>query len=173
VEQIFHAESSGHPLEFVRCDGTAGDRLLHHLTETFQEAANRISPSIISVPQTPTAMVSTSIEPWRTLRCISTQRAWLLRLGFALLEVRYEYESPMTIATNVYSRIDPATGILLAAGLNGVSRSLNINTPKGNVSPRLGLAYSVDNKTVVRAAFGTFYGTIFQNLGGQLAYPGI
>ena len=34
------------------------------------------------------------------------------------------------------------------------------------------MAYSVDDKTVVRAAFGTFYGTIFQNLGGQLAYPG-
>jgi hypothetical protein len=88
------------------------------------------------------------------------------------LGVRYEYESPMTIATNIYSRIDPATGQLLAAGLNGVSRSLNINTPKGNVSPRIGLAYSIDEKTVVRAAFGTFYGTIFQNLGGQLAYPG-
>jgi hypothetical protein len=88
------------------------------------------------------------------------------------LGVRYEYESPMTIATNIYSRIDPATGTLLAAGLNGVSRSLNINTPKGNVSPRFGLAYSIDDKTVVRAAFGTFYGTIFQNLGGQLAYPG-
>jgi hypothetical protein len=34
------------------------------------------------------------------------------------------------------------------------------------------LAYSIDDKTVIRAAFGTFYGTIFQNLGGQLAYPG-
>ena len=88
------------------------------------------------------------------------------------LGLRYEYESPMTIATNIYSRIDPSTGVLLAAGLNGVSRSLNINTPKGNVSPRIGLAYSIDDKTVVRAAFGTFYGTIFQNLGGQLAYPG-
>jgi hypothetical protein len=88
------------------------------------------------------------------------------------LGIRYEFESPLTIATNIYSRIDPNTGTLLAAGLNGVSRSLNINTPKGNFSPRIGLAYSVDNKTVVRAAFGTFYGTIFQNLGGQLAYPG-
>ncbi|MBB5062440.1 TonB-dependent receptor [Granulicella mallensis] len=88
------------------------------------------------------------------------------------LGVRYEYESPLTIATNIYSRIDPSTGKLLAAGLNGVSRSLNISTPKADVSPRIGLAYSVDNKTVIRAAFGTFYGTIFQNLGGQLAYPG-
>jgi hypothetical protein len=88
------------------------------------------------------------------------------------LGIRYEYESPMTVANNIYSRIDPATGVLLAAGLNGVSRSLNINTPKGDVSPRIGLAYSVNDKTVVRVAFGTFYGTIFQNLGGQLAYPG-
>jgi hypothetical protein len=88
------------------------------------------------------------------------------------LGIRYEYEAALTIATNIYSRIDPNTGILLAAGLNGVSRSLNIGTPKADVSPRIGLAYSVNDKTVVRAAFGTFYGTIFQNLGGQLAYPG-
>jgi hypothetical protein len=88
------------------------------------------------------------------------------------LGIRYEYESPLTIATDIYSRIDPSSGALWAAGLNGVSRSLNITTPKGNVSPRVGLAYAIDSKTVVRAAFGTFYGTIFQNLGGQLAYPG-
>jgi hypothetical protein len=88
------------------------------------------------------------------------------------LGIRYEYESPLTIATNIYSRFNPSTGQLLAAGLNGVSRSLNISTPKGDVSPRIGLAYAIDDKTVVRAAFGTFYGTIFQNLGGQLAYPG-
>ncbi len=88
------------------------------------------------------------------------------------LGIRYEYESALTIATNIYSRFDPNTGILLAAGLNGVSRSLNIATPKADFSPRIGLAYSIDEKTVLRAAFGTFYGTIFQNLGGQLAYPG-
>jgi hypothetical protein len=86
--------------------------------------------------------------------------------------IRYEFESPLTIATNIYSRVDPNTGQLLAAGLNGVSRSLNISTPKADISPRIGLAYSLNDKTVLRAAFGTFYGTIFQNLGGQLAYPG-
>ena len=87
------------------------------------------------------------------------------------LGIRYEYESPLTIATNIYSRILPATGQLLAAGLNA-SNSLNIDTPKENVSPRIGVAYALNNKTVIRGAFGTFYGTIFQNLGGQLAYPG-
>ena len=85
--------------------------------------------------------------------------------------VRYEYESPMTIANNIYSRFDPATGQLLAAAINA-SRSLNIDTPKVNLSPRIGLAYSINDKSVFRAAFGTFYGPIFQNLGGQIAFPG-
>jgi hypothetical protein len=86
--------------------------------------------------------------------------------------VRYEYESPLTIATNIYSRFDTATGNLLVAGQNGVSSSLNVKTPKLNFSPRIGLAYAINDKTIFRAAFGTFYGTIFQNLGGQIAYPG-
>jgi hypothetical protein len=87
------------------------------------------------------------------------------------LGLRYEFESPLTIANNIYSRVDPATGTLLVAGQNA-SPSLNIQTPKRDVSPRIGLAYSINQKTVIRAAFGTFYSTIFQNLGGQLAYPG-
>jgi len=88
------------------------------------------------------------------------------------LGARYEYESPMVIANNVYSRFDPATGNLLAANINGTSRSLNINTPKLDFSPRIGMAFAITEKTVLRAAYGTFYGTIFQNLGGQIAYPG-
>jgi hypothetical protein len=87
------------------------------------------------------------------------------------LGLRWEYESPLTIAHNIYSRFDPATGQMLVAGVNA-SPSLNINTPKNDFSPRIGLAYSIDQKTVIRAAFGTFFGTIFQNLGGQIAFPG-
>jgi hypothetical protein len=85
--------------------------------------------------------------------------------------IRYEYEAPIKIANDVYSRFDPNTGLILRAGVNA-SESLNIQTPKANFSPRVGLAWSLDNKTVIRAAFGTFYGTIFQNLGGQIAFPG-
>lgn len=88
------------------------------------------------------------------------------------LGIRWEYESALTIATSIYSRIDPYNGVMLAAGLNGTSGSLNIVTPKADISPRIGFAYSPTNKTVIRGAFGDFYGTIFQNLGGQLAYPG-
>lgn len=85
--------------------------------------------------------------------------------------IRYEYESPMTVANNIYTRFDPNTGSMLAASINA-SRSLNITMPKVDLSPRIGLAYSLNDKTVFRAAFGTFYGGIFQNLGGQVAFPG-
>ncbi len=103
---------------------------------------------------------------------IFLQDDWKVTTKLTLnLGARYEYESPLTIANNVYSRIDPVIGVLLVAGANA-SSSLNINTPKADLSPRIGLAYSLDDKTVIRAAFGTFYSTIFQNLGGQLAYPG-
>lgn len=85
--------------------------------------------------------------------------------------IRYEYESTLKIANDVYSRFDPSTGLILRAGVNA-SDSLNIRTPMLNFSPRVGLSYSVNDKTVLRAAFGTFYGTIFQNLGGQIAFPG-
>ncbi len=104
---------------------------------------------------------------------VFVQDDWRVTPKFTLnAGIRYEYESPLTIATNVYSRINPLNGQLLAADRNGVSASLNISTPKADISPRIGFAYSVNSKTVIRGAFGTFYGTVFQNLGGQLAYPG-
>ena len=87
------------------------------------------------------------------------------------LGVRYEYESPQTVSNNIYSRIDESTGGLLVAGKNA-STSLNINTPRLNFSPRVGFAYSPNKTTVVRGGFGTFYGLVLSNLGGQIAYPG-
>lgn len=89
----------------------------------------------------------------------------------ANLGVRYEYESPMTIATDVYSRFDIVTGQLLVANKNA-SRSLNINGAKLDFAPRVGFAYAPVEGTVVRAGFGTFYGQIMSNLGGQISFPG-
>lgn len=87
------------------------------------------------------------------------------------LGLRYDYESPMTVRDNIYSRLDPATGRLLAAGLNA-SETLDIEADKVNLAPRVGVAYMLNPKTVVRSAFGVFYGQIFSNLGGIVLYPG-
>jgi hypothetical protein len=90
----------------------------------------------------------------------------LLNLG-----VRWEYESPMTISNNQYSRIDSGTGILLVANQNATN-TLNITTPKADFAPRVGFVWSPYDKTVVRGGYGSYYGLIFSNLGGQVGYPG-
>jgi hypothetical protein len=86
--------------------------------------------------------------------------------------LRWEYETPLMIDDNIYSRIDPATGQLLVAGVNATP-SLNLVSDKLNVAPRAGLAWTLNDKTVVRAAYGMFYSQFFSNLGGSGAlYPG-
>jgi hypothetical protein len=91
-----------------------------------------------------------------------------LTLNFGL---RWEYESPMTSSNNIYSRVDPATGQVLFAGINS-SDSLGLVSKKTNFAPRIGLAYSVDPKTVVRTGFGIFYSQLFSDLGAQVLFPG-
>ncbi len=90
------------------------------------------------------------------------------------LGLRYEYESPMWIDNDVHSRLDinpGSVGRLLVAGQNA-SRTLDLEGDTLNVAPRVGAAYALNDKTVVRSAFGLFYGQIFSNLGGIVLYPG-
>jgi len=87
------------------------------------------------------------------------------------LGLRYEFESPMTSSNNIYSRVDPASGQVLFANINA-SGSLNLSASRLNFAPRIGAAYSVTPKTVIRTGFGLFYSQIFSDLGAQVLFPG-
>ncbi len=101
------------------------------------------------------------------------QDAWKIRPNLTLnYGIRWEYEAPFTAAHNEYSRVDPTTGDILFAGQNGASDTLNLTSSKTNFAPRLGVAYSITPKTVIRVGFGIFYGGIFSDLGGQVLFPG-
>jgi hypothetical protein len=68
--------------------------------------------------------------------------------------VRYEV---YPIAKRDHSGLDifnPADGNLYVEGASGVPSSVKINTGKGMIVPRIGIAYRLDSKTVVRAGFG-------------------
>lgn len=87
------------------------------------------------------------------------------------LGLRYDFETPIREVNNIYSRVDTETGRLLVAGKNA-SDTLDLDTDYNNFGPRVGLAYSFDDRTVLRTGFGIFYAPLFQNLGGIAGFPG-
>lgn len=87
------------------------------------------------------------------------------------LGLRYEFERNQWAKNNVYSRVEMGTGKLLVAGRNA-SRNLDLADDYLNFSPRIGAAYSVNDRTVVRTGFAVFHSNIWVNNGGIVAYPG-
>lgn len=87
------------------------------------------------------------------------------------LGLRYESETRQIIKNDVYSRVDITTGELLVAGRNA-TRNLNIENDRFNWSPRLGLAYSIGDKTVIRSGFAVFHSNFWMDNGEMVSYPG-
>lgn len=81
------------------------------------------------------------------------------------LGVRYDYQTPDTEKQNRASEINPYTGQLEIAGVNGASRSLYSGDGK-DWAPRIGVAYRPMQGMVVRAGYGIFYDVSLQ--GAQL-----
>jgi hypothetical protein len=72
------------------------------------------------------------------------------------LGVRYDLFTPVQERDNRESDFFLGTGTIALAGQGGISRTI-LGEQKHDFSPRLGAAYHLDEKTVVRAAYGLFY----------------
>jgi outer membrane receptor protein involved in Fe transport len=72
------------------------------------------------------------------------------------LGLRYDLFTPLVERHNRQSDFLLGTGTLVLAGQNGYSSTI-LKTQKHDLSPRVGLAYRVGDKTVLRAAYGLFY----------------
>jgi outer membrane receptor protein involved in Fe transport len=82
------------------------------------------------------------------------------------LGVRYEFATPQWEDNNLLTNFDPATRTLLQATDGSIYDRALVNPDRNNWSPRLGAAYSLNDKTVLRAAYGTSY-VHFNRLGGE------
>jgi len=73
------------------------------------------------------------------------------------LGVHYEVDTPFEEQDNKWANFDPDTASLLIAGQNGVDEKANIDTDLDNFGPRIGFAYQLNEKTVIRSGYGIFF----------------
>ena len=72
--------------------------------------------------------------------------------------MRWEIYRPQSVNTAGNGGfVDVTTGEVLVAGVNGVGLDLNVTSPYNNFAPRLGIAYQLNPKTVIRSGYGRGY----------------
>jgi hypothetical protein len=67
---------------------------------------------------------------------------------------RYEYYPPAHRDHFGFDRYDPTDNLVLLGGLGGVPYNTGVNAGWGNLAPRLGAAYRLGEKTVIRSGYG-------------------
>jgi hypothetical protein len=82
------------------------------------------------------------------------------------LGVRYEYATPQWEKDNFLTNFDPDTNTLIQAKDGSIADRALVNPDRNNFAPRLGLAYKLTERTVVRGGFGVSY-VHFNRLGGE------
>lgn len=86
------------------------------------------------------------------------------------LGLRYEYVTPHWEADNILSNWDPVGRRMIAASNGSISDRSLVNPDRNNFGPRLGFAWTADERTVVRGGFGVSY-THFNRAGGGNLLP--
>ena len=81
--------------------------------------------------------------------------------------LRWEFASPLYERDNNYSNFDPITVSMVQARSGSLKDRSLVNPDYTDFGPRLGMAYSVDSKTVVRGGYGISY-TFFNRVGSAL-----
>jgi len=86
---------------------------------------------------------------------------------------RYEYATPQWEDQNRLANFDPAANTLIQAKDGGIFERALVRPDRNNWAPRVGLAYQMTPKTVVRSGYGVSY-IHFNRLGGEnlLGYNG-
>jgi len=82
------------------------------------------------------------------------------------LGLRYEFATPQWEKDNYLTNFDPATNSLIQATDGSIYNRALVRPDKNNVAPRLGLAYSLTDRTILRSGYGVSY-IHFNRLGGE------
>jgi hypothetical protein len=89
------------------------------------------------------------------------------------LGLRYEFATPQYTSDNKLANFDPLNNSLIYASNGSLYNQALVHPDPNDWAPRVGLAYQITPKTVVRSAYGISY-VLFNRAGGEnlLAYNG-
>ncbi|MGI8672792.1 MAG: carboxypeptidase regulatory-like domain-containing protein [Luteitalea sp.] len=86
------------------------------------------------------------------------------------LGLRYEYATPHWERDNILSNFDPSTRSMVPARDGSLQDRSTISPDRNNLGPRLGFAYTLTPKTVIRGGYGVSY-IHFHRAGGANILP--
>lgn len=106
--------------------------------------------------QRQTSLVAPGLRTWEPSAFF--QDDWRVTPALTLnLGVRYNVFTPFTANNNAISNFDFSKDLIVSPSLEGVNRSsatAGVKTYYGDVAPRIGFAYDLGHKAVVRGGFG-------------------
>src|SRR5262249_38758657 len=82
------------------------------------------------------------------------------------LGLRYDFITPALEAQNRITNFDPATASVLYAKDGSLFDRSLVHPVYNNIAPRLGVVYTVNDRTVVRSGYGIFY-NLFDRIGSE------
>jgi outer membrane receptor protein involved in Fe transport len=113
-----------------------------------------VKPTYLSAEMSSFAQYDWRARPWLTLN----------------LGLRYDYFSQLSETNNQISNVDLAAARIIVAG-SDTSSTAGLAEDVNNFSPRVGVAVTIDPKTVVRGGYGISYTPPVQGTGGALRNP--
>ncbi|MBI3208491.1 MAG: TonB-dependent receptor [Candidatus Solibacter usitatus] len=119
--------------------------------------ANSFASFLLDVPSSIGRDLPVVFPAWRqTQFFFFGQDKWQLTSKLTLdLGLRWEYYGPATPRfAGGFSNYDPGNNSLVLAGIGSNPIDIGMQKNKKNFAPRLGVAYRLNNKTVIRSGFG-------------------
>ena len=106
----------------------------------------------------------------RDMQFAYVQDDWRVGSNLTLnLGVRYEYSTPYWERDNILSNFDPETNSMILARDGSLYERALVDPDRNNFGPRLGFAYTLTPRTVVRGGYGISYNSgAYANIARQM-----
>jgi len=119
--------------------------------------ANSAAQFILGVPTEVGEAVQNTIPlgiRWRTWSAYARDRFQITPKLTMTFGARWEFYPFAALAHGGVSVFDPSTGFVLVGGQGSTPITDNVRVGNGQILPRLGIAYRLTSKTVIRAGYG-------------------